>query len=233
MNDKIDNLDLINILKLNRTSGTINSLKSDFTKFLFFIFKDLLKNITSIYTTFSKNKFAGSVFKDHISWSVKDIFGKDNDINTRTKHFKNLLYNTSIGKLITGLLLQAKGNNSTGSTNGASNSGSSGTSGTGTSVWDMKPNLTISDIEQKGSNGFKSEYIKKINNIAKSFLGSSGLLEIIKDLIQLIIDSIQNTNIALITTKSVSLATKLASCIKSIITNKYWYYDGEYTEENN
>ena len=44
----------------------------------------------------------------------------------------------------------------------------------------MKPNLTISDIEQKGSNGFKSEYIKKINNIATAFLGSSGLLEIIK-----------------------------------------------------
>ena len=108
----------------------------------------------------------------------------------------------------------------------------SGTSST-QSVWDMKPNLTISDIEQKTGDKFKSEYIKKINNIAKSFLGSSGLLEIIKDLIQLIIDSIQNTNIALITTKSVSLATKLASCIKSIITNKYWYYDGEYTEENN
>ena len=63
---------------------------------------------------------------------------------------------------------------------GSSGSGSSGTSGTGTSVWDMKPNLTISDIEQKGSNGFKSEYIKKINNIATAFLGSSGLLEIIK-----------------------------------------------------
>ena len=32
--------------------------------------------------------------------------------------------------------------------------------------------------------------------------------------------------------KSVSLATKLASCIKNIITNKYWYYDGEWEKED-
>ena len=168
----------------------INSLKSDFTKFLFFIFKDLLKNITSIYTTFSKNKFAGSVFKDHISWSVKDIFGKDNDINTRTKHFKNLLYNTSIGKLVAGYLWMSKngsqaGASSTGSSSTRSNgntqgSGAGNTNSDNKSVWDMKPNLTLDIIEQKTGDKFKSEYIQKINNIAKSFLGSSGLLEIIK-----------------------------------------------------
>ena len=193
MDDKINNLDLLNILHLNRgttSGGTIKSLKSDFTKFFFFIFKDLLKNITSIYTTFSKNKFAGSVFKDNISWSVKDIFGKDNDIEIRTKHFKNLLYNTSIGKLVAGYLWMSKN----GSQAGASSTGSSSTRSSSTQsssggasgatqnkdIWDMKENLTLDIIEQKTGDKFKSEYIQKINNIAKSFLGSSGLLEIIK-----------------------------------------------------
>ena len=32
--------------------------------------------------------------------------------------------------------------------------------------------------------------------------------------------------------ESVLLTTKLASCIKSIITNKYWYYDGEWEGNN-
>ena len=32
--------------------------------------------------------------------------------------------------------------------------------------------------------------------------------------------------------KSVSLATKLASCIKNIITNKYWYYSKQEYKTN-
>ncbi|MDJ1646037.1 hypothetical protein QLQ80_03030, partial [Mycoplasma sp. M5725] len=63
----------------------------------------------------------------------------------------------------------------------------------------------------------------KTEKFANALVGKSGILEIIKTLIKLIIDSVaKEINTTLLTTKIVQISVQLTIAIKEIVANKFW-----------
>ncbi|MDJ1646155.1 hypothetical protein, partial [Mycoplasma phocimorsus] len=238
--EKVADFDLIAKLKLNRNLQTIEYLKDDFFQSILWLTKDLARNAFSIYQKYSNNVNKGSAFLDaealENEWDPERILGydKERDIERRTKHLTNILYNTSLGKTFTNELYRNSNNNTRCHCSNCSSCGCSTLTNGDCSCCKSKLTQEIIEKKDKNNNKFQAKFIERINNVSKAFAGENGIFDIIVQIANLVVGSISGkVDTTVLTARIVTITTQLARAIKNIVSNKYWYYDNRpYKDED-